>query len=195
MKTLVFATQNQHKIEEISAILNNNFRILSLNAIGCTTTLPENQSTLEGNALEKAKFVYENYNYNCFADDTGLEIEVLNNRPGVFSARYAGPENNSEANIQKVLDELKGISNRKARFRTVISMIMDEQEFFFEGVVTGVIINEKRGESGFGYDPVFLPDGYSQTFAEMDMAVKNTISHRALAMKKLIDFLSKDSLG
>lgn len=194
MKTLVFATQNLHKIEEISAILNNDCRILSLNAIGCTKTLPENQSTLEGNALEKAKFVYENYNYNCFADDTGLEIEVLNNRPGVFSARYAGPENNSEANIQKILTELKGISNRKARFRTVISLIMEGQEFFFEGTVNGVIISEKRGESGFGYDPVFLPDGYSQTFAEMDLALKNTISHRALAMKKLINFLSTDSL-
>lgn len=190
MTELVFATNNLHKIEEISSLLKENIKILNLNDIGCFDSLPENQSTLEGNASEKSWYVYDNYKHNCFADDTGLEVEALNNEPGVFSARYAGPENDSEANIKKVLTKLKRKSNRKARFRTVISLIIDDQEIFFEGLVTGTIINEKRGFSGFGYDPVFLPDGYNQTFAEMDLDIKNTISHRALAITKLVKFLS-----
>lgn len=190
MTELVFATNNLHKIEEISALLKENIKISCLKDIGCFDSLPENKSTIEGNASEKSWYIYDNYMRNCFADDTALEIEALNNEPGVFSARYAGPENNSEANIKKVLMKLKGKSNRKARFRTVISLIVDDQEFFFEGLITGTIIHEKRGFSGFGYDPVFLPDGYNQTFAEMKIDIKNTISHRALAITKLVNFLS-----
>ncbi len=189
-KELVFATNNQHKLHEVSDLLGDKFYLLNLKDIGCTEDIPETADTLEGNALLKSRYVFEKYGKNCFSDDTGLEVEVLNNAPGVHSARYAGESKNSEDNILKLLAELNNKTNRKARFRTVIALILDGKEFVFEGEVTGEIIEEKRGTEGFGYDPVFLPDGYSKTFAELPLADKNTISHRAIAVKKLIDFLS-----
>ena len=187
---LVFATNNQHKLEEVSAILGNSIELLSLKDINCDTDIPETADTLEGNALLKAQYIYNNFGINCFADDTGLEIEALNNEPGVYSARYAGENKNPEANMLKVLDNLREKENRKARFRTVIALILNGKEYLFEGIVNGTIINEKRGESGFGYDPIFVPDTYSQTFAEMGNDIKNQISHRAEAVKKLTAFLS-----
>ena len=189
-RKLVFATNNLHKLEEVSAILGNQIELLSLNDINCHIDIPETADTLEGNALLKSRFIYENYGMNCFADDTGLEVEALEGAPGVYSARYAGDGHNSEANMIKLLDNLKEKKNRKAQFRTAISLIIDEKEYLFEGIVNGTIINEKRGESGFGYDPIFVPDTYSQTFAEMGNDIKNQISHRAEAVKKLTAFLS-----
>ncbi len=186
---LVFATNNQHKLEEVSAILGNHIELLSLKDINCETDIPETADTLEGNALLKAQYIYNNFNLNCFADDTGLEIEALNNEPGVYSARYAGEDKSAEANMLKVLDKLKNESNRKAQFRTAVSLILDGKEYLFEGIIKGEIIKEKRGNSGFGYDPVFIPEGYNQTFAEMGNEIKNKISHRALAINKLCDFL------
>jgi len=187
---IVFATQNKNKVSEISQIIGNKFNILSLADINCTDDIPETQPTIEGNASQKAFYVYEKYNINCFADDTGMEVEALNGAPGVYSARYAGESHNFEANLQKVLKEMTGIENRKARFKTVISLVIDGIETQFEGIVNGVLINEKRGINGFGYDPIFLPDGYEQTFAEMSSELKNSISHRGLAVKKLIEYLS-----
>lgn len=189
MKTLVFATHNQHKLIEISAMVSEKFELKSLNDINCFDEIPEEKDTLEGNALDKARFVFEKYGLNCFADDTGLEIEALNGRPGVYSARYAGESKDSQANMNKVLAEMEGISNRKARFRTVIALIIEGNEFLLEGIVNGNIIEHKRGSSGFGYDPIFIPDGYHCTFAEMDLTEKNKISHRAIATLKLIEFL------
>ena len=186
---LVFATNNQHKIKELQALLGDHFEILSLNEIGCNEDIPENQPTLEGNARQKAFYVYEKYGFTCFADDTGLEIEALNGKPGVFSARYAGKEKNSQANMDKVLDQMEKINNRKARFRTVISLVINGKEKQFEGTVSGIITREKHGDGGFGYDPVFLPDGYNKTFAEMKLSEKNKISHRARAVKKLVRYL------
>lgn len=170
-------------------MLGNGFELLSLSDIGCGEELPENQDTLEGNASQKALYLYQNYGYDCFADDTGLEIEALNGEPGVFSARYAGPEKDSKANVELVLHKLSKINNRKARFRTVISLILQGEEFLFEGVVNGTILKERRGERGFGYDPVFKPEGSILSFAEMDLDEKNEISHRAKAVAKLVDFL------
>ncbi len=187
---LVFATNNAHKLEEVSAMLKD-VRILSLKEIGCTEDIPETAETLEGNALLKARYIVEKYGKNCFSDDTGLEVEALNGAPGVYSARYAGESQNSEANMQKLLVEMAGKSNRKARFRTVIALILDGKEYLFEGEVRGVITEERRGAEGFGYDPVFLPDGYTKTFAELPLSEKNIISHRAKAVAKLIEFLSK----
>lgn len=189
MKTLVFATHNQHKLIEISAMISDKFELKSLNDINCFEEIPEEKDTLEGNALDKARFVFEKYGLNCFADDTGLEIDALNGRPGVYSARYAGESKDSHANMNKVLAEMEGISNRKARFRTVIALIIDGKEFLLEGIVNGNIIEHKRGSSGFGYDPIFIPDCYNSTFAEMDLKEKNKISHRAIATQKLIEFL------
>jgi len=189
MKELVFATNNLHKLKEISEIIGNEFRIISLADIGCTDEIPEDAETLEGNAAFKAWYVYHNYGRDCFADDTGLEIDALEGRPGVKSARYAGEDCNSENNIRKVLAELEGQTDRKARFRTVISLIRSGIEVQFEGTVQGVILHNKRGKDGFGYDPVFLPDGYELSFAEMPLEEKNKISHRARAMQKLIDHL------
>jgi len=186
---LVFATNNQHKLLEINTILNNTFRILSLKDINCSDEIPETGDTLEANASQKAWYIYNKYNINCFADDTGLEIPALNNAPGVYSARYAGEERSAEQNMAKVLLELKGKANRKAQFRTVISLIIDGAEMLFEGVVKGSIIKDERGGEGFGYDPIFVPDGYNKTFAEMGMDIKNSISHRANAVKKLSDYL------
>lgn len=187
---LVFATNNAHKLEEVSAMLGDTFELLSLNDINCHADIPETADTLEGNARLKASFVYQNYELNCFADDTGLEVEALGGAPGVYSARYAGGEgHDSEANMRKLLAELEGKDNRKARFRTAISLILDGKEYLFEGIVNGEITTEKRGDSGFGYDPVFRPDGYEQTFAELGHEIKNQISHRARAVQKLCEFL------
>lgn len=191
MTTLVFATNNRHKLDEVQKIVGrSSFRIKSLSEIGCHEEIPETADTLEGNALLKARYVKEHYGYDCFADDTGLEVEALGNAPGVYSARYAGEEKSSEANIRKLVAALEGQTNRKARFRTVIALILNGKEELFEGIVQGEIIPEKRGVSGFGYDPVFIPEGYAQTFAEMGNETKNTISHRAEAVKKLEAYLS-----
>lgn len=186
---LVFATNNPHKLKEIQPLLGDQITLVSLNDIGHTQDLPEEQETLEGNAYQKAKYVYDHYGLNCFADDTGLEVDSLNGMPGVYSARYAGKEKNPRANIDKLLKELKGAANRKARFRTVISLIIDDSERRFDGVVNGEIINQMRGSEGFGYDPVFMPEGYDITFAEMPLDEKNTISHRSRAIQKLADYL------
>jgi XTP/dITP diphosphohydrolase len=187
---LIFATNNNHKLTEIQALIGNKYVLRSLKEIGCSEDIPETAPTLEGNALLKAKYVHDTYAKNCFADDTGLEIESLDGRPGVFSARYATNGHDFDANIDKVLDELRGIENRKARFRTVIALILNESVYYFEGIVNGVIISERKGIKGFGYDPVFRPDGYSQTFAEMPLSEKNKISHRAKAVGKLVEFLN-----
>lgn len=191
MKTLVFATNNAHKLEEVRAILGNDFQIASLKEIGCHDDIPETADTLEGNAMQKAQYIKDKFGMDCFADDTGLEVEALNNAPGVFSARYAGPGHNSEANMKKLLHEMEGKENRKARFRTVIALLLDGKEYTFEGIVKGNIIEEKRGDSGFGYDPIFVPEGYDLTFAELGNDIKNKISHRAEAVKKLSTFLKK----
>lgn len=191
MRKLVFATNNLHKLEEVSDILKGKVELLSLNDINCDTDIPETADTLEGNALLKAQYINEHYGLDCFGDDTGLEIEVLNNEPGVYSARYARTDKDSEANMRKVLTKLEGKENRKAQFRTAISLIIDNQSYLFEGVVKGTIIEEKRGTTGFGYDPIFVPEGYEETFAELGSDIKNQISHRALAINKLCDFLKE----
>jgi XTP/dITP diphosphohydrolase len=188
-KKLVVATNNAHKLEEISAILGDEMELLSLKDIGCEADIPETADTLEGNARQKARYIYENYQLDCFADDTGLEVEALDGAPGVFSARYAGNGHDSEANMQKLLRELEGKQNRKAQFRTAICLIMGGEEYLFEGIVKGEIIEEKRGSAGFGYDPIFVPEGFDKTFAELGNEVKNTVSHRALAVEKLCRFL------
>jgi len=187
---LVFATNNQHKLRELQQILGTSFELLSLADIGCTDEVPENHETLEGNASEKAFYIYNKFGYNCFADDTGLEIEALNGAPGVYSARYAGPEKSAVNNMEKVLHEMEKINSRKARFRTVISLVIDGQETQFEGIVDGEMLREPRGTAGFGYDPVFKPDGYNESFAEMAAGLKNKISHRGRAVEKLVNYLN-----
>lgn len=192
MKRLVFATNNAHKLEEVSAILGDKIELLSLKDINCQTDIPETADTLEGNALLKSSYIFQNYHLDCFADDTGLEVEALDGAPGVYSARYAGGEgHNAEGNMLKLLHEMEGKENRKAQFRTAISLILGGKEYLFEGIIKGEIIKEKRGDSGFGYDPVFVPEGYDQTFAELGNDIKNRISHRALAVNKLCDFLRR----
>lgn len=191
MKALVFATNNKHKLDEVRKITHKLVDILCLSEIDCYDDIAETANTLEGNALLKARYIKENYGYDCFADDTGLEVEALDNAPGVYSARYAGPDHDAEANMKKLLSELQGKENRKARFRTVIALILDGEKYTFDGIIEGQIMKEKKGSSGFGYDPVFMPDGYIQTFAELGDDVKNNISHRALAVNKLVSFLSK----
>lgn len=186
---LVFATNNKHKLEELQAILGDKIRLLSLKDIGCNEDIPEEQATLEGNANQKAFYVFNKFGRNCFADDTGLEIDALNGEPGVYSARYAGEEKSAEANMNKVLDKLSKIKNRNARFRTVISLVINGSEKQFEGVVEGEIMDVKKGGSGFGYDPIFKPTGFSKTFAEMNLSEKNQISHRGRAVKKLVNHL------
>ena len=186
---LVFATNNEHKLKELQAILGERFELLSLHDIGCNEDIPEEQPTLEGNARQKAFYVFEKYGYSCFADDTGLEIESLNGEPGVYSARYAGPAKNSEENMKMVLNKLSKINNRKARFRTVISLVMNGKEKQFEGIIEGDILREKRGNSGFGYDPIFLPAGFEHSFAEMSLDEKNEISHRGRAVAQLVQYL------
>lgn len=192
MKKLVFATNNAHKLEEIRAILGDKVEILSLNDIHCHADIPETADTLEGNAALKAAYIYEHYGLDCFADDTGLEVEALNGDPGIYSARYAGGEgHDSEANMKKLLREMEGKENRRAQFRTAICLIERGKETLFEGIVKGEIIREKRGGSGFGYDPVFVPEGYTETFAEMGSEEKNKISHRARAVQQLCAYLNK----
>ncbi|WP_340112008.1 non-canonical purine NTP diphosphatase [Maribellus mangrovi] len=188
---LVFATNNQHKLKELQAILGEDFHLLSLKDIGCNEEIPEEQPTLEGNASQKSFYIFNKYGYDCFADDTGLEIEALNGEPGVFSARYAGKEKSAEANMKKVLERMAKINQRKARFRTVISLIIRGEEKRFEGIVSGEILKEKRGNSGFGYDPIFQPEGLNQSFAEMGLADKNKISHRGHAVEKLVNYLKE----
>lgn len=190
-KKFVFATNNAHKLEEVTAILGDKIELLSMKDIHCHADIPETADTLEGNALLKARYIFENYNMDCFADDTGLEVEALNGAPGVYSARYAGDAHNSEANMRKLLQDMEGIENRKAQFRTVFALIINGKENLFEGIVKGEITKHRCGSSGFGYDPVFIPEGYTQTYAEMGNTLKNKISHRALATNKLCNFLSK----
>ena len=188
---LVFATQNENKAKEIQSLLPEYFKIITLKDIRCFDEIPETAETLEGNSLLKASFISETYNLNCFADDTGLEIEALDNRPGVHSARYAGPDKSAAANIDKVLSELEGKTSRNAQFRTLITLILNKSTFSFEGIVRGEIISEKRGENGFGYDPIFVPEGEIRTFAEMSLEEKNKHSHRARAFQKMIEFLNE----
>lgn len=191
MKKLVFATNNPHKLEEIRAILGSKLEILSLADIGCDADIPETAETLEGNALIKAHYVYDNYKLDCFADDTGLEVDALHGLPGVHTARYAYPDRHDpEANMVKLLEALRENNDRNARFRTVIALIEKGKELLFEGVVEGVIAREKSGTQGFGYDPVFIPEGNSKTFAELGEDIKNTISHRARAVQKLAEYLA-----
>jgi XTP/dITP diphosphohydrolase len=188
---IIFASNNKNKIREIKHVLGNSFMLLSLNDINMEEDIPENEPTLEGNALFKARYIFMATGMDVFADDTGLEVEALDGLPGVHSARFAGENKDSGANIDKLLALLGTSVNRNARFRTVIALIIDGKEYLFEGIVSGKIINEKRGREGFGYDPVFIPEGKKLTFAEMDLDEKNKISHRARAFEKLKDFLSK----
>ncbi len=193
MKKLVFATNNAHKLEEIRAILGDKVEILSLNDINCHADIPETADTLEGNAELKAAYIYTNYGLDCFADDTGLEVEALNGAPGIYSARYAGGEgHDSEANMKKLLTEMAGKTNRNAQFRTAICLIEKGNKHLFEGIVKGQIIEAKRGNSGFGYDPIFIPEGYNETFAEMGNTEKNKISHRARAVAALCEYLQNE---
>lgn len=189
MQTLVLATGNPHKVEEIREVLAGRFHIKGLQDINCPTDLPETSDTLEGNALQKARYVYEHYQVNCFAEDTGLEIEALGGEPGVYTARYAGPQKDPNDNMALALQKLQGKTNRRARFRTVVALIIDGREYTFEGIVNGTIAHQKKGSGGFGYDPIFIPEGYEQTFAQLPSSEKNKISHRGRAIRKLIDFL------
>lgn len=190
MQQLVFATNNAHKLEEVQAKAGTQIKLLTLNDIGCQDDIEETGFTFNENASIKSRHIYQKYNLNCFGDDSGLEIEVLNNEPGIYSARYAGKHGDHEANMDKVLNSLKGEPNRKARFRTVISLICNGEEHFFDGIVNGTIRHERCGTAGFGYDPIFQPDGYDITFAEMGMDEKNRISHRGRAVDLLISFLN-----
>lgn len=186
---LVFATNNQNKLRELQQLLGKKIELLSLADINCEEEIPEEYDTLEDNAKQKAEYIYKKYNVNCFADDTGLEISALNGEPGVYSARYAGESKDAKANMKKVLQKLEGVKNRSARFRTVISLYLNDKEYQFEGIVNGDILESERGKDGFGYDPIFEPLGYSISFAEMEMSEKNKISHRGLAVQKLVEFL------
>ncbi len=189
---LVFATNNRHKLDEVRAIVGDRVEVLSLNDIGCHDDIPETADTLQGNALIKARYIHEKFGVDCFADDTGLEVEALDGAPGVFSARYAGEECDSEANMQKLLQNLTGKSNRNAQFRTVIALIIKGEEKLFNGIVKGTITEEKRGDSGFGYDPVFIPEGFSESFAQMSGEMKNSISHRYRATLELSNYLKEN---
>ncbi|MCY1635816.1 non-canonical purine NTP diphosphatase [Marinifilum sp. D737] len=186
---LVFATNNLNKLKELQQLLGKKVELLSLKDINCNDEIPEDYDTLEENATQKAEYIYKKYNVNCFADDTGLEIKALNNEPGVYSARYAGVDKDAKANMKKVLTKLDGIEDRSARFRTVISLFLNDKEYQFEGIVDGNILESERGKDGFGYDPIFEPKGYNISFAEMEMNEKNKISHRGLAVQKLVQFL------
>ncbi len=194
-KRIVFATNNMHKLSEIRDILGDDIEILSLSDIHCHVDIPETSDTLEGNAMQKARYVYDNYHLSCFADDTGLEVDALGGEPGIYSARYAGGVgHDSDANMRKLLNKLGNNTNRKAQFRTAIALILDgdtPHTELFEGIVEGEIIHERKGGEGFGYDPIFKPVGYDKTFAELGSEIKNTISHRAKAVRKLADFLRK----
>lgn len=188
-RKLVFATNNQHKLREIQQILDNHFDIVSLSDLNINEDIPETADTLSGNALQKAEFIHQKTQLDCFADDTGLEVDALGGAPGVYSARYAGESATFDDNMDKLLLEMSNMENRKARFITVIALILDGQQYFFEGAVEGSILKEKQGLQGFGYDPLFLPNGYTETFAEMSAETKNTISHRGRSVRKLVDFL------
>jgi XTP/dITP diphosphohydrolase len=188
---LVFATNNQHKLEEVSAKLGGRIKLLTLNDIGCHEDIEETGATFSENASIKSRYIYEKYGLNCFGDDSGLEVDVLNGEPGVYSARYAGEHGNHGANNDKLLKNLEGIENRAARFVTIIFLIWEGNEYFFEGTVEGTIRHERAGVQGFGYDPVFQPDGFDITFAEMSLEEKNQLSHRAKAVEKLVEFLNK----
>ncbi len=194
MKKIVFATNNAHKLQEVRFALKGIYEIISLKEIGFTDDIPEPYETLEENALTKSKTIAEKFMINCFADDTGLEVDALNGAPGVYSARYAGKNCSFQDNVNKLLYEMQGHKNRKAKFRTVISLIINKKEYQFEGEVKGHIATDKTGTEGFGYDPVFIPNGYPISFAEMDLEEKNKISHRGLAVKKLVEFLKNTSL-
>ena len=188
---IVFATNNPNKLKEIKSLMPTGIEIISLQEIGCTEDIPETGETLEANAFQKAHYLKEKYGYDCFADDTGLEVEALNGAPGVYSARYAGPERSAEANMVKILTELEGKGNRKAQFRTAIALILTGEEHLFEGKVEGYISEAKQGEEGFGYDPIFLPENDTRSFAQMSMSEKGAISHRGRAVRKLVDFLKR----
>ena len=188
---LVFASNNKNKIQEIQALIPNSIQILSFEDIGCTEDIPETATTIEGNAILKANYVKEKFGLNCFADDTGLEVEALHGAPGVYSARYAGEQKDANDNMDKLLSELNDKSNRKANFKTVIALNLENKQELFTGIVNGTIITKKIGTNGFGYDPVFIADGYEKTFAELSMQEKATISHRGIAVQKLIEFLNK----
>jgi len=191
---LIFATNNQNKLAEVQKMVSN-IEIKTLAAINCTEDIPETAPTIAGNAKQKADYVTQNYQVNCFADDTGLEIEALNGEPGVYSARYAGADNNADANMNLVLKNLQPHNNKKARFVTVIALNLNGKQHLFEGVCNGKIISEKRGEKGFGYDPIFVPDGFTTTFAEMTQAEKASVSHRGKAVRKLVDFLNCEAIA
>jgi len=200
MRELVIATNNKHKVEEISKMISSSIKLLTLSDIGCFEDIPEDQNTLEGNAQQKAMFVYDKFGYDCFADDTGLEVEALNGEPGVFSARYSKDEaphipekNRPEYNMIKLLRKLNGITNRKAAFRTSICLIEKGKTRFFEGKIEGIVIDEKRGEMGFGYDPIFIPNGFNLTFAEMELDTKNKISHRSIATYRLLNYINSNT--
>ena len=190
---LVFASNNKNKIQEIQALVSKSIQILSLEEIGCTEDIPETTDTIEENAILKANYVTEKYGYDCFADDTGLEVDALNGSPGVFSARYAGEQKDANDNMDKLLSELKDESNRKANFKTVIALNLNGKQNLFTGIINGKIIEKKIGTNGFGYDPIFVADGFDKTFAELTMEEKSTISHRGIAVKELILFLQKQN--
>jgi len=189
---LVFATNNKNKLKEVQAMLTN-FEIVSLSEINCFDDIPETADTLEGNAILKANYITEKFGLNCFADDTGLEVEALNNQPGVYSARYAGENNNAEANMNKLLSELGETKNRDAQFRTAVALNIEGKQFVFEGICKGQILTKKQGDSGFGYDPIFMPTGFDKSFAEMNMIEKGAISHRGKAIQKLVNFLNEQA--
>lgn len=190
METIVFATANKHKVREVNQLLGDQYQILSLKDIGCEEDIPETQDTIAGNAQQKARYLKAHYGHDCFAEDTGLEIDALDGAPGVYTARYAGPQRDSQANMQLVLEQLADTNLRSARFRTVIALILDGKEYLFEGIAEGTIAEQQSGSEGFGYDPIFIPEGYGQTFAELDSAEKNAISHRGKAVEKLAQFLN-----
>lgn len=189
---LVFATNNRHKLQEVRDIVGDRVEVLSLADIGCYDDIPETADTLQGNALIKARHIYEKYGFDCFADDTGLEVEALGGAPGVYSARYAGEDCDSEANMRKLLENLTGKTNRNAQFRTVIALIINGEEMLFNGIVKGTIATEKKGDSGFGYDPIFVPEGHSDSFAQMGSEMKNSMSHRFRATQQLGDYLKEN---
>ncbi len=191
MRELIFATNNQHKVREVQSMLDESWKLKTLKDAGIETDIPEPYDTLEQNAMAKSRFIYGLNYENCFSEDTGLEVTALDNAPGVYSARYAGVHGNDKANIEKLLRELSGRNDRQARFRTVISLILDGKEYQFEGICDGKIAEAAKGENGFGYDPVFIPDGADQTFAEMDVTEKNKFSHRKKAVSQLLDFLRR----
>ncbi len=193
--TICFATNNKHKLKEINALLGNVFKVVGLAEIGCHEELAEEQETLEGNSLQKAQYVFDRYSVSCFADDTGLEVEALHGAPGVYSARYAGEQRNAAENMRLLLENLRGLENRKARFRTVITLITSSGQKQFEGILNGTIIDQQRGTEGFGYDPIFLPDGSARTLAEMSLEEKNKLSHRARAVEKLVTHLKHKNLS